>query len=132
MFGRDKVTARIDALVGSTVRVAGDIEFSGGLHVDGRVAGNVIATGEASSTLSVSEHGWIEGSVEAANVVLNGTVKGDIRARERVVLGASARVQGNVYYGVIEMTLGAQISGRLVPLPGRSAAPGATAESEQA
>ena len=43
-------------------------------------------------------------------MVLNGTVRGDIRARERVVLGATARVQGNVHYGVIEMTLGAQIS----------------------
>ena len=53
------------------------------------------------------------------NVVLNGTVKGDIVARERVVLGATARVQGNVYYGVIEMTLGAQIMGKLIRLAGR-------------
>ena len=45
--------------------------------------------------------------------MLNGTIKGDIYARERIVLGATARVEGNVYYGVIEMTLGAQIMGRL-------------------
>jgi cytoskeletal protein CcmA (bactofilin family) len=44
---------------------------------------------------------------------LNGSVRGDILARERVVLGATAKVQGNVYYGVIEMTLGAQIMGKL-------------------
>jgi cytoskeletal protein CcmA (bactofilin family) len=45
--------------------------------------------------------------------MLNGSVRGDIVARERVVLGATAKVQGNVYYGVIEMTLGAQIMGKL-------------------
>ena len=42
----------------------------------------------------MSEHGVIEGSVEAPQVVLNGTVKGDIHAAERVVLGATARVRG--------------------------------------
>jgi cytoskeletal protein CcmA (bactofilin family) len=51
--------------------------------------------------------------VEAGNVMLNGTVRGDIVARDRVVLGATAQVEGNVYYGVIEMTLGAQIMGKL-------------------
>ena len=50
------------------------------------------------------------------NVVLNGTIQGDIHATERVVLGATARVEGNVYYGIIEMTLGAQIIGKLVRL----------------
>jgi cytoskeletal protein CcmA (bactofilin family) len=48
--------------------------------------------------------------------MLNGSVRGDIVARERVVLGATARVQGNVYYGIIEMTLGAQIMGKLTRL----------------
>ena len=46
---------------------------------------------------------------------LNGRVNGDIVGRERVILGAKARVQGNVHYSVIEMALGAEISGRLVP-----------------
>ena len=67
------------------------------------------------AALSVSEHGVIEGSVEAPQVVVNGRVNGDIMASERVVLGAKARVQGNVHYGVIEMALGAEISGKLVP-----------------
>jgi cytoskeletal protein CcmA (bactofilin family) len=95
--------------------VQGDIEFAGGLHVDGRIAGSVRATSAADASLSVSEHGVIEGSVEAPQVVVNGRVNGDIIGRERVVLGAKARVRGNVHYGVIEMALGAEISGKLVP-----------------
>ena len=64
----------------------------------------------------MSESGSIEGDVQVPNVMLMGTVKGDIHARERVVLGATSRVEGNVHYGIIEMTLGAQIMGKLVRL----------------
>jgi cytoskeletal protein CcmA (bactofilin family) len=123
MFGRDsKTNARIDTLVGKSAKVAGDVEFTGGLHLDGRVAGNVRANNDPTATLSVSETGSIEGSVDVPSVVLNGSVRGDIFARERVVLGATARVQGNVHYGVIEMTLGAEIKGKLMPLPNGAAA----------
>jgi cytoskeletal protein CcmA (bactofilin family) len=116
MFKRsEKSPARIDTLIGRSARVNGDIEFTGGLHIDGSVAGNVRALAEKDSSLSVSEHGTVEGSVEAPQVVLNGRVNGDIAASERLVLGAKARVQGNIYYGVIEMALGAEISGKLVP-----------------
>jgi len=92
MFGREpKPSSRVDILIGKTARIRGDIDFS------------------------VSEGACIEGSVEVANVVLNGTVKGDIRAARHVVLGPSAKVQGNVYYGSIESASGAEILGKLVP-----------------
>ena len=68
------------------------------------------------SSLSVSESGAILGAVQVHNLILNGTVKGDIHAPGRLVLGATAKVEGNVYYGIIEMTLGAQIVGKLVRL----------------
>ena len=107
---------RIDTLVGRTGHVKGDLEFSGGLHVDGRISGDVRAEPDSDSTLSVSEQGRIEGAVDVANVILDGTVTGPIHARGRVVIGARARVHGDLYYGVIEMTLGAEIMGRLVRL----------------
>ncbi|HVY82053.1 MAG TPA: polymer-forming cytoskeletal protein [Steroidobacteraceae bacterium] len=124
MFIRDS-KPNIDTLIGRAARVQGDVEFEGGLHLDGQVTGNVrAANGPGSgSTLSVSEHAFIDGSVEADNVTLNGTVRGDIYASERLVLGPRARVQGNVRYGVIEMTLGAEIKGKLMPLPSPVAAP---------
>jgi len=113
---REKETVgRIDTLIGRSASVQGDVEFAGGLHLDGRITGSVRATAGSEASLSVSEHGIVEGSVEAPQVVLNGRVNGDIFGRDRVVLGAKARVRGNVNYGVIEMALGAEISGKLVP-----------------
>jgi len=116
MFSRDSRPPRIDTLLGKAARVQGDVDFQGGLHLDGQIQGAVRSDDARDSSLSVSESGSIEGPVHVPNVVLNGVVRGDIHARERVVLGATARVEGNVYYGVIEMTLGAQIIGKLVRL----------------
>jgi cytoskeletal protein CcmA (bactofilin family) len=114
MFKRRETSAPVETLIGKSVSVQGDIEFSGGLHIDGRVTGSVRALAGAPAALSVSEHGVIEGSVAAPSVVLNGRVHGDIVSSERVSLGAKARVRGNVQYGVMEMALGAEISGKLV------------------
>lgn len=116
MFRRSKKSQpRIDTLIGRSARVHGDMGFAGGLHIDGVIAGSVRAEPGVTASVSISEHGHIEGSVEAPTVVLNGIVNGDIIASGRIVLGAKARVQGNVYYGAIEMALGAEINGKLVP-----------------
>jgi cytoskeletal protein CcmA (bactofilin family) len=107
-------SAKVDTLIGAKTRIDGDIEFTGGLHLDGYIGGNVKGDSSAGTFLSVSEHGCIEGSVFAPTVILNGIVKGDIEAANRVELGAKARVLGNVQYTVIETAVGAQINGKLI------------------
>lgn len=107
---------KIDTLIGKTAHLRGDLTFSGALHLEGRISGNVRAEPSAGSTLSLSECGCIEGAVDAVNVILDGVVTGPIRARGRLVLGPAARIYGDVHYGIIEMTPGAEILGRLVRL----------------
>ena len=107
-------TARIDSLIGHQTELHGDIRFTGGLHVDGVIRGNVFADDESGSLLTVSEHGTIEGEVKVPNIVLNGTVVGDVYAREHIELAANARVTGNVFYTLIEMAMGAEVNGNLV------------------
>src|SRR5215469_6328888 len=95
--GEKEGIGQIDTLIGRGTNIQGDVEFSGGLHIEGRVTGSVRGAAGAASALSVSEYGVVEGSVEAGQVVLNGTVYGDIYGAERVILGAQARVRGNVH-----------------------------------
>jgi len=104
----------VDTLIGRQTEVLGDVRFSGGLHVDGKIKGKVLTSGEKSSSLSVSESGTIEGDVSVPHIVLNGTVIGDVHASEKITLAAKARVVGNVYYKIIEMEGGAQVNGQLV------------------
>jgi len=108
--------AEIDTLVGAKTRINGDVEFVGGFHLDGYINGNVKSEWGSGATLSVSEQGCIEGSVIVTNMVLNGIVKGDIEASDRVELGPKARVLGSVHYTTIETAVGAQISGKLIHL----------------
>jgi cytoskeletal protein CcmA (bactofilin family) len=115
MFGkRKRPQAVIRTLVGADTRVHGDIEFSGGFHVDGYVKGNVEASREGHSTLSISENGCVEGSVIVPHLMLNGMIKGDVRVTERVELGPRARVIGNVQYRLLEMSIGAEVNGKLI------------------
>ena len=118
MFGRKKRKhSVVDTLVGSNSRVNGDLHFEGGCHIDGTVKGSVSADPDSSSALSISEDGSVEGGVTVPYVVLHGIVRGDLYASQRVELGQTARVIGNVYYNLIEMAIGAEINGKLVHQP---------------
>ena len=115
MLGRNKrPSSSISTLVGAGTKVTGNIEFSGGLHIDGNVNGDIKAVGKKSSVLSISERGSVEGVVTAPHVLLNGKVKGDVYALERLELGAKARVDGNVQYKLIGIEVGAEVNGKLV------------------
>ena len=116
MFGnRKKIrTTKIDTLIGRRSEMMGDVKFAGGLHVDGTVKGNVVSDEDPSSVLTLSETGTIEGDVRVPNVVLNGTVIGDVHASQHIELASNARITGNVYYNLIEMAMGAEVNGNLV------------------
>ena len=119
MFGRkqNRRHNKVDSLVGSNTQVNGDLNFSGGCHINGTVKGSVTADDDHESALSISEEGTVEGGVTVPYVVLNGIVRGDVVASQRVELGPTARVIGNVYYNLIEMAIGAEINGKLVHQP---------------
>ena len=104
----------IDTLIGPDVVIRGDLEFSGGLYVEGRIIGKVLAAQGKPASLVLAEQGAIEGEVHAPVVIVNGTLTGDVHASERVELAAKARVEGNIHYTVVEMAAGAQLTGRLV------------------
>jgi cytoskeletal protein CcmA (bactofilin family) len=120
MFRRKKpATANLDieTLIGHGTRIEGNLVVTGGVHLEGYVKGNVLTDKSGTAVLTIGPKGIVEGIVEVPRVVVHGEVRGDIKAKDKVELGASARVSGNVSYGVIEMAAGAVIQGRLVAPP---------------
>ncbi len=124
MLGKKKAapakakTAEVDTLIGVDTTIKGDLSFSGGLHVEGTIVGNVRSSqGQGKAMLILNESGSIEGDVEVANMLINGTVTGDVYSTEHCELAPNARINGNVYYKIIEMAVGAQINGNLVHRP---------------
>lgn len=106
--------AAMETLIGRQTEILGDVRFAGGLHVDGRIKGGVQSAGDKAAALSLSETGVIEGDVRVPNVLVNGRIVGEVRASERLTLGAKARVVGDVRYRVLQMEAGALVNGQLI------------------
>ena len=122
MFGNGKrngnghAVAAITTLIAEGTLIRGDVAFTGGLHLDGRIEGAITADGQ-DAVLTLSDKGEVSGEIRASNAVINGRVEGDIVVAERLQLAASARIDGNVYYKVLEMAAGAQINGKMIYQP---------------
>jgi cytoskeletal protein CcmA (bactofilin family) len=112
----NRIQNTIDTLIGADTRIEGDIHFSGGLRVDGAIRGNVSEPNASPSTLILSEHGRIEGAVNASKIVINGKVVGPVQSNQFIELQPKARITGDVYYKSLEMHTGAVIEGNLVYL----------------
>ncbi|MCB1869875.1 MAG: polymer-forming cytoskeletal protein [Gammaproteobacteria bacterium] len=105
---------RITTVIGVGTVIQGSIQFAGGIHVDGTIHGDVLAEQDEKSTFILSDTGVVEGDVRVPNVILNGSVVGDVLASGRVELAANARVSGTLYYKLLEMEMGAEVNGQLV------------------
>lgn len=111
-----KPQSRIDTLIGADTVVDGDVDFSGGLRVDGAINGNVSVSGANAGTLVLSERGRVNGAISVSHAVINGAVVGPVRASEYIELQAKARVTGDVCYKTLEMHIGAVVEGKLIYL----------------
>ncbi|TVS17501.1 MAG: polymer-forming cytoskeletal protein [Gammaproteobacteria bacterium] len=104
-------------LIAANTRIEGDVHFLDQLLVNGEINGNVHADSDSDAGLTVSAKGSVNGEIRVPNVVINGHVVGDIHAGKHVELAAEARVEGSVYYNLIEMVMGARVDGNLVYTP---------------
>jgi cytoskeletal protein CcmA (bactofilin family) len=109
-----KPQTQIDSLIGAGTTIEGDLNFSGGLRIDGKVNGNVIAAPGKPSTLVLSEHARVVGEVNVTHLVINGTIDGSVYASDYMELQGKAKINGDVHYNTMEIQLGAIVEGRLV------------------
>lgn len=120
MFGEKKTMkatssngGAIECLVGERMSIVGDVRFAGGFVIEGKIKGTVAADESSDAVLRLSERGQVEGQIQVPQADIHGEMLGDIVA-ERLTLGSTARVRGNVYYKVLEMAAGAQVNGQMV------------------
>lgn len=118
MFGRKRNQSidvtKLSSLVADNMVINGDVVFSSGLRVDGRINGNVSSGEGVHGLLVLSEKGSIQGSVRTWDAVINGTITGDLEVGHFLELQANARVTGNITYRQMQLVCGAAVEGRLV------------------
>ena len=103
-----------DTLICKLTKITGNIDFTGVLYVDGHVLGDISAEEVENSLLTIGTNGYVEGQINVPHIMILGRVKGDVHALEHVELMADSRVEGNVYYKLIEMAMGAEVNGQML------------------
>lgn len=89
-------------------------EFEGILHAEGmlRVDGIVHGTVEVQGDLEISSTGLVEGpEVKAHNIVVHGVLKSRVIAKGKLTLSRTARLEGDVIAGALEIESGAYYTG---------------------
>lgn len=113
----EKPCASIDTLIGANAEVKGTVVFSGGLRIDGKVKGNIMAPGQDnSSTVILSERAEVDGNVQAPHITLQGRIRGNVHSSERIEVQRKAEITGDVHYKMMEIAVGATVDGNLVPI----------------
>lgn len=113
MFTKKQQPA-IRSLIAYGTEIHGHMSFADGLRIDGQLVGDVTGSSERPSILVISETATVTGAVQADHVIVNGRVKGPIRARMLLEIQPKAQIEGDVHYKGLEMHLGAIVQGQLV------------------
>ena len=92
-IARDIKEGRLSGFVGHGTVLTGETHFQMMLRVDGQLTGSVTSDG---GTLIVGTNGQVDANVSVGVATINGTVNGDVIATEKIHLGRTARVMGNV------------------------------------
>lgn len=111
---KNRLNNAVTTLVGADATVTGNLVFDRGCHVGGNVKGDVSALGNKKSELTVAQTGRIEGNAKAARMLIQGAVVGDLCCSGTVTLSSTARIEGSIEYGQIEIEKGAVVKGQLL------------------
>jgi cytoskeletal protein CcmA (bactofilin family) len=115
MWGSKKSTSVSGGttLISHETVVIGDVHFCGNLDVEGLVQGNIIAQPGKEALLRVVGKGRVEGDIRVPCVIINSAVQGNVYSSKHLELASKSRIQGNVFYTLVEMVAGSEVNGSL-------------------
>jgi len=101
----------------SGLKIHGDCSGSSDLYIDGEVQGKIRL---ANSRVTVGPNGRVQAEIDAREIVVDGSVQGNLKAGESTRLGSSSRVVGSVLSPRIAIDDGARLHGKVETVPVRS------------
>jgi cytoskeletal protein CcmA (bactofilin family) len=122
-LARDLKDGTVSGFVGTGTTVQGEATFRGMMRIDGHLIGSIKSE---DGTLIISSGGKVDATIAVAVANVNGTVRGDIIATERIELGRSAHVTGNISAPSLIIEQGAMFDGNCRMTAAQTAAQNAT------
>lgn len=107
-MARDIKEGRLSGFVGYGTKLTGETNFQAMLRVDGHLTGTVASE---KGTLIIGSSGQVDADIMVGSAIINGTVNGDIITSERLELGRTARVMGNIQTPRLTIEDGAILEG---------------------
>ena len=107
-LAREIKDGSMSGFVGGGTTLSGEVAFKGMLRVDGHLTGSIISE---KGTLIVSSGGRVDANIHVAVAKINGAVHGDIVASERLELGRTAQIHGDIRTSALIIEQGAIFEG---------------------
>ncbi|MGM0409388.1 MAG: bactofilin family protein [Bacillota bacterium] len=110
MFGKnqsEKEQGKVETIIGSGTKVDGNLNTKGSLRIEGKIDGFVESEGE----VFVGEGGNITADITARNVIIAGSVQGNINAKNKLKILASGKLNGDLKAKTLIIKEGAVFTG---------------------
>lgn len=120
-FPNADMQERQHSLIGYGVAITGEVRFAGSLRIDGRVDGRVDVKPKKRGVLVVSKDAVINGPVNVTNLIVDGTINGDIHASGRIECRVNGRIKGKIRYQNLTIIDGATVDGQCIKLDAAAA-----------
>ncbi|MFW6389772.1 MAG: bactofilin family protein [Halanaerobiales bacterium] len=108
----EEAKSKVETILGAGTVIEGDISTKGSLRIEGKVKGNIKAEGD----LYIGENGKIEKEIKARNVIIAGSVNGNIIAAKKIELLPAGKLKGDIQTKVLKIEEGAVFNGSSKPL----------------
>ena len=107
MFQSDKKSTALGSILDPNIEINGNIDVTANLVIHGKVNGNVTST----QTLSTAKGSKIKGNIIAKTAMISGEIHGDLEVSEKIVLGQTAHLVGNLKASILIIEEGAKFDG---------------------
>jgi cytoskeletal protein CcmA (bactofilin family) len=111
--------------IASGLKISGEISGTSDLYIDGETQGKIRL---ANARVTVGPSGRVQADIEAREIIIEGSVQGNLKAGERLHLGASSKVQGSVLTPRFAIEDGARLRGKVEMVRTGAAQAGSSAE----
>jgi len=98
----------ITTLLGRGASFEGKLTFEGTVRIDGRFKGEVFSD----DVLVIGEGAIVEAEIDVGEIIVQGTVLGNIKAKRSIEVHAPGRVKGDIHTPSLQIDKGVMFEGR--------------------